>query len=207
MNDHHAYNPLDMDNLGVSIVNKMLEQAPVPLDALPVFNGSGLYALYYTGAVPMYSLLAAANTNGRWGQPIYVGKAIPKGGRKGRLPSPVAGAVGRSLYARLNEHRESIKSAPALDVNDFYARWLVVEPIWIPLGEALLINRHLPVWNRAVDGFGNHDPGAGRYEGKIARWDVLHPGRTWATRLQPRGETAAEIEQDIVEYLRQRLAP
>jgi len=33
------------------------------------------------------------------------------------------------------------------------------------------------------DGFGNHDPGSGRYNQKRSVWDQVHPGRSWATRM------------------------
>ena len=49
--------------------------------------------------------------------------------------------------------------------------------------EAELSRRYQPLWNTTVDGFGNHDPGAGRHEQAISEWDVLHPGRPWSRKL------------------------
>jgi hypothetical protein len=49
--------------------------------------------------------------------------------------------------------------------------------------EAELIRRYKPLWNTVVDGFGNHDPGKGRYNQSPSEWDVLHPGRSWVERL------------------------
>lgn len=49
--------------------------------------------------------------------------------------------------------------------------------------EAKLIRMHKPLWNTLIDGFGNHDPGSGRYNQAKSEWDVLHPGRPWAERL------------------------
>lgn len=48
-----------------------------------------------------------------------------------------------------------------------------------------------PLWNVAIDGFGNHDPGKGRYEQAKSDWDVIHPGRTWAARCNgiPKAES------------------
>jgi hypothetical protein len=89
-----------------------------------------------------------------------------------------------------------------LGIKDFHCRFLVVDDIWIPLGESLLIAKFSPVWNSLIDGFGNHDPGKGRYEGMRPRWDVLHPGRTWAGKCQPRKESLAEIQRDVETYLR-----
>lgn len=52
--------------------------------------------------------------------------------------------------------------------------------------EAQLIRRYTPLWNTIVDGFGNHDPGKGRYDQAPSEWDVLHPGRPWVRRLRGR---------------------
>ena len=195
------FNPLDMENLGQSLANAMLSTDPTPLGQIPMFSGAGIYAIYYTGPLPIYDLLREANAEGRFAQPIYVGKAIPSGGRRGVTVSTST----RALASRLRQHANSVQAATNLDLADFSARWLVTEPIWIPLGESLLISRTVPVWNTLVDGFGNHDPGAGRQAGMVSRWDVLHPGRSWAHRFQQRPETAAQIEHDVREYLRARL--
>jgi hypothetical protein len=53
------------------------------------------------------------------------------------------------------------------------------------MAERFLIQHYQPLWNVRLDGFGNHDPGKGRAKGEITWWDALHPGRPWATRLQP----------------------
>lgn len=50
-------------------------------------------------------------------------------------------------------------------------------------GEGVLIRHFQPVWNQIIDGFGNHDPGSGRYQQKRSVWDLLHPGRRWASLL------------------------
>lgn len=197
------YNPLEMENLGESIGRRMLSTTPTPMADIQPFKGVGVYAIYYTGDFPAYRLLAERNRDGRFEYPIYVGKAVPKGGRKGL--SMVGGTDSTELFRRLNKHRASINDAVNLDVADFHCRWLIVEPIWIPLGEGLLIRRLQPLWNRLIDGFGSNDPGAGRREGKRMRWDTLHPGRSYAEELQDRGETAEEISRDVEEYLRARL--
>lgn len=197
-----VYNPLDKINLGKSVADALLEQPVHPLDAIPAFEGAGIYVLYYRGPFPAYAPIAAANAEeARW--PIYIGKAIPSGGRKGA--SLTASARGTPLYKRLAEHRDTIREVEqgsgTLAVADFQARYLTVDDIWIPLGESLLIARFRPIWNRALDGFGNHDPGKGRYNGMRPLWDHLHPGRGWATRCAARTETIAEIEQRLADYL------
>lgn len=198
---HEPFNPLDVKNLGTSVAEALLAQTAEPFTGLTRFGGAGVYAIYYTGGFRPYHLLAQANSGRDFACPIYVGKAVPAGARKG-----VAVATSSiELFKRLTEHKKSIEAAANLDVADFHYRCLLVDSIWIPLGESLLIARFAPVWNSICDGFGNHDPGKGRYSGKRSRWDVLHPGRPWVDNLAPRVEPASVIEQDIEEYLRQRI--
>lgn len=201
-NPDEPFNPLNMVHLGESIAGAMLSTEAKPLSDLATAPGAGIYAIYYTGTFPAYSQLAAANQDG-YAEPIYVGKAVPEGSRKGVLVSTDT----RALYERLKQHRRSIVIAENLDLADFHYRRLVVESIWIPLGESLLISRFAPLWNTLIDGFGNNDPGKGRHNQERSRWDVLHPGRSWVVKLQPRRETPAEIAQDAIEYQRQRLEP
>ena len=194
------FNPLDTKNLAIAVAKAALEKRARPLDGLPVFRGAGIYVIYYAGDMPAYRAMATENTNHadpRW--PIYIGKAIPPGGRRGKFNLEATDTT--ALYVRLREHAESVRSASNLNVADFMCRFLVVQDLWIPLAEQLLISHFAPIWNRLIDGFGNHDPGAGRYNGLRPRWDVLHPGRDWAERCRQRDETAADIEREIVHYL------
>jgi len=126
------------------------------------------------------------------------------GARKGGLGMEVE--HGQALYKRLSEHAESIKAAENLDIADFHCRFLVVDDIWIPLAESMLIERFKPVWNCALDGFGNHDPGKGRYNSMMPQWDCVHPGRNWATRMQPRSNTATELKECVEAYLKEVLS-
>ena len=98
----------------------------------------------------------------------------------------------RTLFNRLKQHSRSIEQAANLDIAEFSCRFLVVVPVWITLAERFLIEHFSPLWNTVVDGFGNHDPGSGRRNMKRPKWDILHPGREWATRLSPE-ETEAQI--------------
>ena len=173
------------------------------MDSLGTFKGAGVYAIYYTGDFPAYSLVSRLNVDGQFLQPIYVGKAIPEGGRKGELVRDSKRTS--NLASRLRMHKNSVNAAENLSVEHFHARWLVVEPVWIPLGESLLISRFAPVWNRIVDGFGSNAAGSGRFAGMRSRWDTLHPGRQHAQKLAERSESKEAIERDIEEYLRQRL--
>lgn len=128
-----------------------------------------------------------------------MGKAIPTGGRKGNV-DPEVSAKGTALFNRLDEHRKSIEQATNLEIGDSWCRYLVVDDIWIPLGESLLIQRHRPIWNSLIDGFGNHDPGSGRHQGARPNWDTLHPGRSWAERCAPSKLSEEQIRHHIGEY-------
>jgi len=86
----------------------------------------------------------------------------------------------------MTEHATSLIQALDLDAADFRFRFLIVDDIWIPLGENTLIETFSPVWNAVVDGFGNHNPGEGRNGQQRSLWDTLHPGRPWAADLLPK---------------------
>lgn len=204
MSDRPPYNPLEKVNLGNSVAEAMLHQDALPLAELQSFSGAGIYALYYQGDFAAYGKLAHINQTQGATVPIYVGKAIPEGGRKGQVRSGggLSAKPTQALFKRLLEHAESIR-ATNLSVQDFSCRYLVVDDIWIPLGESLLIARFSPLWNLLVDGFGNHDPGKGRYNGLVPKWDVLHPGRAWAVKCQPRPETAQQIAVEVTAWLAQ----
>lgn len=194
------FNPLAMENLAESIVHALHLQEPVPLALVPEFDGAGVYALYYHGKFPAYKALAGVNTE-KLIEPIYIGKASPSGARKGiELATQTT-----ALTKRLKDHRKSIEAAINLDIDDFSARWLVMEDVWITLGESAMIRRHQPVWNARIDGFGNHAPGRGRAKGARPQWDTLHPGRTWAQALPSALKSADELQQDAQEYLESRL--
>lgn len=192
------YNPLDKIHLGKSVADALLAKNKIFLNQIDPFIGAGIYAIYYTGNFKPYKPIS-----NKKGKPIYVGKAVPPGARKGNFglnidPGPV-------LYKRLKEHADSIRQADNLDVNDFLYRHLVVEDIWIPLGESLLIAKFSPIWNKIIDGFGNHDPGRGRYNQMRSRWDALHPGRPWAIKCKERSETSQQIITELEGIFRELL--
>jgi hypothetical protein len=137
--------------------------------------------IYYRGDLPLYRALADLNRT-EFRRPIYVGQAVSPGGRKGGF-SDITNSP--ALFSRLSQHAASIRQTENLEIADFACRFLVVDEFWITLAESLLIESYQPLWNVVVDGFGNHDPGSGRHQGKRPNWDTLHPGRSWASRLQP----------------------
>ena len=195
-----AYNPLEKRALAESVCKALLAKPVEPLPPGQRFNGAGVYAIYYAGGFPPYQPVAAANRDGKYALPIYVGKAVPPGSRKGGFQLELPGDA--VLYKRLREHAESVAASQNLRLADFRCRYLVVDDIWIPLGESLLIEMFSPLWNKIVDGFGNHDPGKGRRAGQRPPWDVIHPGREWADRCEPNRRT----ERQILDAVRKALS-
>ena len=179
-----------------------------PLLTAETFLGTGVYALYYTGQNPIYRKYAELNRLA-YNYPIYVGKAVPKGWRQSRI-SDSAINQSRELHNRLREHSRNITVGTNLDLEEFMCRFTIFEDDssdMISTIEAALIKLTQPLWNVAIDGFGNHDPGKGRYEQAKSDWDVIHPGRTWAERCNgiPKAESIilANIDQHFLSIGRQ----
>ncbi|MDR1608707.1 MAG: Eco29kI family restriction endonuclease [Deltaproteobacteria bacterium] len=196
--DIKPYNPLDKMNIGASVADALLARPVQSLGSLAFFSGAGIYAIYYTGDFKAYAPLAKKNRGGQYVAPIYVGKAVPPGARKGNFG--LDSEPGPAMYNRLREHAESVSLATNLKLEDFFCRFLVVDDIWIPLGESLVIAKFSPVWNKLVDGFGNHDPGSGRYNQMRSKWDTLHPGRSWALKCADRLDTQKQIILEVAKY-------
>jgi hypothetical protein len=198
LKEEHPFNPLDKLNLGRAVRDALLKRPVVPLPP-DRFKGAGVYALYYLDGFKPYERLVKANSEGNWSLPIYVGEAVPLGSRKGGYG--LGADPGDVLWRRLKEHAKSIGEAENLRIEDFRCRYLVVDDIWIPLGESLLIETFNPLWNRLLDGFGNHDPGKGRYNQMRSAWDVVHQGRSWAARCAANPKTADDFIREITIFL------
>lgn len=202
MSHKEPYNPLAKENLGESVANALLQGEIRPLSDTAHLLGAGVYAIYYLGNFPLYG--HARNLGGQFLRPIYVGKAVPKGARKGGLGFDAG--KGRALRDRLGQHASSIEQAGNLELADFHYRALVVDDIWIPLGENMVIEKFLPLWNRVIDGFGNKDPGMRRATQYRSSWDVLHPGRKFAEKLATNPNLPQEkIAERIVAFYEGRL--
>ena len=171
-----------------------------PVHLLPPpenFTGAGVYALYYIGNNPLYKHLYNLNRIS-FDQPIYVGKAVPRGWRQARLQQ-----ASNELFARLNDHESSIAKAENLNIEDFRCRFMILEGAAVDIigtVEAALIRQYKPIWNSCIDGFGNHDPGSGRYDQAKSEWDILHPGRVWANRLRGEHPTVKEVRKKALAY-------
>jgi hypothetical protein len=182
-----------------------LRATPIPISRANEIVGAGVYAIYYVGPFEAYRLIASVNRDGKFEKPIYVGKAIPKGSRKGGLASN--SATGTALADRLKKHTITIAEATNLEVSDFHIRHLVIDDIWIPLGENVLIESFQPLWNVVIDGFGNNDPGKRRATQFRSLWDTLHPGRSFAEKLADNPTTIAELTKRIADAQAGRQVP
>jgi len=81
MSDHaeKPFDPLQYANIARSVVAALLGRPIIPALELGPFRGAGIYAIYYGGPFDPYVPIAS-----RYGElPIYVGKAVPAGSRKG----------------------------------------------------------------------------------------------------------------------------
>jgi hypothetical protein len=194
--EDHIYHSPTFQSVVQEVID-FLEQTDAYALPLPDrFNGPGVYVLYYHGGFEPYAPIAESNEE-ELSEPIYVDKAVPKGRRQGRARS----SDSAELYKRISEHRRSIDKAENLAPEDFSCQFVILEEEMsdvIVTVESALIRRHRPIWNAVIDGFGNHDPGKGRYDQQPSEWDTLHPGRAWVEKLQgeprDRDEIIAKVE-------------
>ena len=83
------WDPLTYDNLMAGTVAHFEKQERRSLEDISGIEGPGIYALYYEGTLAEYRPLADGT------RPLYAGKAVPKGSRRGqrrtgRRPSGIA---------------------------------------------------------------------------------------------------------------------
>jgi hypothetical protein len=171
-----------------------------PTHQLPpdnIFQGVGVYAIYLLKHDNIYQRIADHNIS----RPIYVGKAVPAGWRTARVREL---SRTTALYGRLREHANSISQTSNLNLGDFQSRFMILNNIEsdliVPV-EAELIRHYKPLWNTTIDGFGNHDPGNGRYNQALSEWDTLHPGRSWTSRVVGAVPDKSLILAKIQKYL------
>ncbi len=167
------------------------------------FLGTGVYALYYTGKIKLYLKYSQLNRLS-YEYPIYVGKAVPSGWRQNRISDNFFNQS-KELYTRLKQHSASINAVSNLESKDFTCRFVIFEDNgsdMISTIEAALIKLNSPLWNSVVDGFGNHDPGSGRYEQAKSDWDVIHPGRKWADKCNGIPNSQDKIINNIENHLK-----
>lgn len=187
------FNPFK-ENVRDLLVSSFESQPLLNLPPESVEVGCGVYALYYVGKHEVYSPLVKSKK-----YPIYVGKAVIPGGRKGGGDS--TRSASNFVIKRLREHAKTISSSPTLDLKDFECRWLLVVPEFANAAEAILIDHYKPIWNKFISGFGIHHPGSGRLKQARSDWDMLHPGRAFAEKL-PKGRAPTLIQKALLEHFK-----
>jgi hypothetical protein len=191
------FNPLNVPNVALTLALEVLEQDLHDLPPDDKFAGVGIYVLYYSGPFEAYSKLAERNKNGKYKVPIYVGKAVRRGARKGSISfQPTDQAA---IYDRLRLHSNSIDMASNLDLAHFRYRYLIMEDAFISLAESVLISVFRPLWNQVLEGFGINPTGKPRSGQAKSDWDVIHPGRDRG-RGEPK-RTEVEIIGRVREHL------
>jgi hypothetical protein len=198
MPDSDEFDPLAVENVGVTLAVELLEQPTVPFPPAARFNGPGVYALYYSGDHPAYAPLVELDA-GRSVYPVYVGRAARAQANQGFSPRP---STATELYKRLRNHYNSVRQT-TLDLSHFKVRYLVLKPAYINLAESVLIMAFRPPWNGM--GLGSNLTGEPRMAGLGSLWDSLHPGR----RGRPAGgdERAREAAEVIASRVAQLHQP
>jgi hypothetical protein len=185
------FDPLRLDILSQNLREAMDQCSPTSFPPPERFAGAGLYALYYTGPLPLYASLRNRDV------PIYVGKAEAGNSSYGDPPDDDS----PKLYKRIDEHAHSVEeiadSGGSLMVSDFVVRYLLLDDVWIVLGERALLRAYAPVlWNTVMPGFGANSPGTARRNARSI-WDTIHPGRPRAGSICNRRFTRSEMEHRI----------
>ncbi|MCO5975361.1 Eco29kI family restriction endonuclease [Ideonella oryzae] len=196
-----VFDPTAPVTAGRMIALTLVAQKSYPLARIPVFYGSGVYALYYKGTVkpfPAYEPLKGKD------HPIYVGKADPVD-----RSAKDAIAQGVSLGKRLREHAARImKVSSTLSIEDFECRFLICQSGFQQSAEAHLIKVFEPIWNsdtKICFGMSKHgdDPGV-RGNGR-SPWFTMHPGVAWADDEKLGDQKSkAQIEQEIADHFRKK---
>ena len=188
----NLWDPFTYKNLVMGLVVHFERQKRLPLQEMEneKVEGPGIYTLYYEGEFSVYKPIADGKL------PIYTGKAVPPGARKGSALDVDHPA----LRKRLREHSKSIEEAGNLDVKDFSFRYLAVMPVWIVFTEQGLISHYQPVWNSCLEGFGKHNQGGRRSTTVRSWWDTLHPGRI-GTDNETQTKTIDEASKRVRDFL------
>ena len=194
INNHIAKIPDKKIEGIIKPVFSFFEKTPYyQINNLPKFEGAGVYALFMksTNGTCYQDSLPAMH-------PIYVGKAVPSGSRKGKNIKN-----GSALRGRLQKHLRSLKQADNLENDEFLCRFMILQgqaTEMISTIESYLIRQYNPLWNSYIDGFGINPPGTGRSQQSPSEWDTLHPGRSYAKLLTGIPPDIDKIKLKIEQY-------
>lgn len=186
----------DPQTVGEVVVHKLLHRDKVQFTDVHRFYGSGVYALYYEGDLPVYEAISRTEC------PIYVGSAGPD------LPTAdTPRDQGVRLFGRLSEHfKKSLSKSTDLTPDQFRCRYLVVQSGLEKAAEDFLIRLFHPVWNKEskiCSGFGKHGD---RARSELSPWDILHGDRGWTEhQTSLRGKTPESVATDIQNHFKKLL--
>lgn len=199
----HVFLSLDFEEI-VNDTIRFFNGTPVlSIPAPERFHGTGVYAFYCIAKTGLYKEFHHINRTS-FNIPIYVGKAVPRGWRQARTVLSNS-EKSHELHNRIREHGKNIELGTGLNIDDFRCRFMILEGAessLIGTVEAALIRSYIPLWNSLIDGFGNHDPGSGRYEQAKSDWDVCHPGRLWAEKCQGKQSEEAQLVANIDQFMK-----
>lgn len=195
------FDPLRLDILSQNLKSALDQCNLSTFPPAQRFAGAGLYALYYKGNLPFYENLRNKNI------PIYVGKAEAGNSSYGDPSSESE----PKLYNRIAKHARSIREVADaggnLSVDDFDVRYLLLDDVWIVLGERALLRAYAPVlWNTLMHGFGANPSGSARQNARSI-WDTIHPGRPRAGGICNRSYTRSEMEERVKHGIEISLMP
>lgn len=88
------FDPLDYHVIADTVVSALLQKPMMGMPITTAFSGAGVYLIYSAGRFEPYCPISGTET------PIYVGKAIPRGGRRGGTSSPGATSMKGLLLSR-----------------------------------------------------------------------------------------------------------
>ena len=111
------YDPLTYDNLMAGLAWRFRQRPQQRLATVEEVEGLVVYALFYAGGLNAYRVISGGEN------PIYVGKAVPPGSRKGTGVD----ASKPALRSRLREHTRSIDAAEDLEVAEFTYKHMAIE--------------------------------------------------------------------------------
>lgn len=177
------FNPLDDKNIQKLFLSELDNKEFKTFDCIQSVTGQGVYVIW-ASELP-YDFDKE--------KPVYIGKAVSPGGRKG----DTGRFTSSPLKKRLLEHMKSIQKATNLNVANFKFKTISLDEHWTVYAEQLFIKTLNPLWNKNYDGFGNHAVGATRSEQKSSKWDATHPGRlTYTVNRATVATTVVETVQE-----------
>ena len=103
------YDPLTWENLMAGLVAHFERQPRMSLTAVDTVRGPGIYVLFYNGTYSAYAPISGTL------KPIYAGKAVPEGARKGTVKKN----AGQTALTTLNTDPLLLFRSGLLWLNDF----------------------------------------------------------------------------------------